>query len=196
MGGKSIKESAKSGKPSQKSRKEIKESKESLPYVNKNKEDFVKEILKYETILMRWALHLTYNKEESEDLIQETFYKALKNMNNCRDDTVLKTWLFTILKNTFLNNYRRQKNSPIVYTDDLSIINVTVNLTSIESDINRKEILSLFAKINKKNALTFKLYMIGYKYSEIASILNIPIGTVKSRVSYAREELMKLINQK
>jgi RNA polymerase sigma-70 factor (ECF subfamily) len=195
MGRESIKQSPESSQSSQESQKEIKESKESLHQIEDIKA-FVNRILEYDHDLKQWAFHLTFNKEESKDLVQETYMRAIKNMNTFRDEISLRAWLFTILKYIFINEYRRKQLCPVTYTDDLSIINIKVTLTSTESIINEKEILHLFTKINQDDALTFQWYMEGFKYEEIAGILHIPLGTVKSRIFHARQVLIKLIKHR
>ena len=75
---------------------------------------FCSEVMQYENILRPFAFTLTRNKEEMEDLIQDTLYRALVNKEKFNEGTNIKAWLFTIMRNIFINNYRRSKNSKVI----------------------------------------------------------------------------------
>jgi RNA polymerase sigma-70 factor, ECF subfamily len=194
MGKTGITPVTKGSQSSQKSKEEVKESKESISQINKNK-DLINRILIYQNDLEKWAFKLTRNKEDSEDLVQETYYKALYYMNKFRDEISLKAWLFTILKYTFINNYRRKQSNLVNYVEDITLFDFKPTHETIESGIREKDIISLFDKINQRDAFIFYLYISGYKYEEISTLLNIKLGTVKSRISRARVSLTKLIKR-
>ncbi len=147
--------------------------------------------------LKPFALRLTKDIEEANDLLQETVLKAFTNREKFTDGTNLKAWLYTIMKNTFITNYQRavRRNTFIDTTDNLHYINssnnVTTNLgyTSFAlRDINRA-----ISKLNDAYKTPFLMHFRGYKYHEIADKLNIPIGTVKNRIHIARKELKSVL---
>lgn len=141
-----------------------------------------------------YANMLTSNREEAKDLVQDTYLKALANRDKFADDTNLKAWTYTIMKNTFINNYRRHQkaNTIIDNTDDLFYLNIShkSEYESPESKISEKEILRNIAKLDSDQRMPFEMHNNGYKYKEIADQLNISIGTVKSRIFFTRRKLM------
>lgn len=144
-----------------------------------------------------FANSLTGNREDANDLIQDTYLKALKNRDKYQDDTNLKAWTYTIMKNTFINNYRKSRNlnSIIDNHDDLSNLNLqqSSDFPSPESVLMASEINHEITQLNEIQRSTFKLYNDGYKYHEIAENLNISIGTVKSRIYLTRQKLMDIL---
>lgn len=139
------------------------------------------------------AFKLTRDKEQANDLIQDTLVKAIANREKFADGTNLKAWLYTIMKNTFITNYHRlvKRKTFIDTTDNLHFINTSSN--TIENDAGTKmavdEIEAAINGLNYEYKTPFMMYFKGYKYFEIADILNIPIGTVKNRIHIARKEL-------
>jgi RNA polymerase sigma factor (sigma-70 family) len=148
--------------------------------------------------LSYFAYTLTSNYEDAQDLVQETYLKALTNRDKFTDDTNLKAWTFTIMKNTFINNYRQnvRNNTMLDKTDDLYFINLS-NESSIglpDSDLAVKEIQSEINNIDEDQRKAFEMYNSGFKYKEIAEQLNLSIGTVKSRIFFTRKKLMDRIS--
>jgi RNA polymerase sigma factor (sigma-70 family) len=140
--------------------------------------------------LFSFAYGLTKNKEEAKDLIQETILKALKYRNKYEAGTNFKAWIYTIMKNSFINNYKKAKRFSSTFEDKELL---TVKNTATEG---RPESVSALDDINKAiNNLDyiykkpFLMHTEGYKYQEIAEELNIPEGTVKSRIFLARQKL-------
>jgi RNA polymerase sigma factor (sigma-70 family) len=154
--------------------------------------EFNQQLINQGTSLKKFAYSLTLNGEEAQDLVQDTFVKAISYREKFMDATNLKAWLYTIMKNTFINNYRRSiKTRQIIQqTDDLSQVKTVsgANGPSAESQINEKQITSAINALDDK--IPFVRYFDGYKYKEIADELNLPIGTVKSRIFLARKKLM------
>jgi RNA polymerase sigma factor (sigma-70 family) len=144
--------------------------------------------------LKNFAFSLTHNSEEAQDLVQETFLKAIKYREKFADATNLKAWLYTIMKNTFINSYRRtiKTRQIIQQTEDLSMVKPIngSNGPSAESQINEKEITKAIDSLEDDYKIPFTRYFDGFKYKEIADELNLPIGTVKSRIFLARKKLM------
>ena len=144
------------------------------------------------------AMNLTRNADDAKDLVQETLLKALSNREKFNAGTNLKAWLYTIMRNTFINNYNKitKRSSNIDSTEYLQYQNsddsfVTVNkgmAAFVMSDIK-----AAIARLNEEHRRPFMMYYIGYKYLEIAEKLNIPIGTVKNRIHIARKELKNML---
>lgn len=145
--------------------------------------------------LKYFAYTLTSNYEDAQDLVQETFLKAISNRDKFADNTNLKAWTFTIMKNTFINNYRQnvRNNTILDKTDDLYYLNLpkSSKLGIPDANISMKEIESEIHKIDEEQRKPFEMYHQGYKYKEIADQLDLNIGTVKSRIFFTRKKLME-----
>ncbi len=143
------------------------------------------------------AFNLTKNDEEAEDLLQDTAYKAIVNRDKFRAGTNFKAWLFTIMKNTFINNYRRKvrRNTVMDNTDNNFFINSSKSIVNNDADsmILLEELNGLIDTLDDNLREPFRMHFYGYKYQEIADKTNIPLGTVKSRIFIARNELKKLL---
>lgn len=153
-------------------------------------------ILSNRAYLKPFAMKLTRNFEESEDLVQETMLRAFSNFNKFQEGTNLKAWLFTIMKNIFINNYRkRQKQSnTIEISDGIFPLNVAYNSINLGENLFIKEDIQKAMKILPAEfRIPFLMHFKGYKYQEISDELNIPLGTVKSRIFFARRELKDLL---
>jgi RNA polymerase sigma factor (sigma-70 family) len=145
--------------------------------------------------LERFALSLTANREDAKDLLQETFAKAISYRDKFVDNTNLKAWTFTIMKNTFINNYRRatKANTTFDNTDDLYYLNLKkeTHSDSPESEYSIKEINKAISELEDEFKVPFLMHTQGYKYKEIADELDLKIGTVKSRIFFTRKKLME-----
>lgn len=139
------------------------------------------------------AFKLTRDSEEANDLVQETMLKAIANREKFADGTNLKAWLYTIMKNTFITNYHRlvKRKTFIDTTDNLHFINSSSHATenTASSKLVLDEIGGAIKGLSHDYKTPFMMHFKGYKYYEIADILNIPIGTVKNRIHIARKEL-------
>lgn len=157
--------------------------------------DFNNQLLTHQNVLKYFALKLTTDMADAEDLLQETFLKALKYKDKFQEQTNLKSWLYTIMKNTFINNYRRnvRKRSIMTNSDDKEYLIAAPNYSEIspESHYNHKEITKTVDELSDDCRIPFVMHNEGYKYKEIAEELNLPIGTVKSRIFLARQKLTK-----
>ncbi len=145
--------------------------------------------------LERFALSLTSNMEDAKDLLQETFLKAISYRDKFEDNTNLKAWTFTIMKNTFINNYRRavKSNTTFDHTDDLYFLNLKQEsgYNNPDSNISTKEIEKKINLLEDEFRVPFLMHTQGYKYKEIADKLDLKIGTVKSRIFFTRKKLME-----
>jgi len=150
---------------------------------------FLRDKLKY------FALKLTSDMEDANDLLQDTMLKALTYRKKFTDKTNLSAWMHTIMKNTFINNYRRQKRSGELFdnTKDLFYLNMPQDsgFSSPSSLLYEKEINEGINKLEEQYRVPFMMHVEGYKYEEIAEQLSIPMGTVKSRIFIARKILME-----
>jgi RNA polymerase sigma-70 factor (ECF subfamily) len=159
--------------------------------------EFNSEVLSFSKPLRYFALNLTSNDEAAKDLLQETLLKAISNRDRFVEKTNLKAWLYTIMKNIFINNYRRSMkiNTVVDSTKDLFLINLPQNNgpVSPESTYSEREILQKIESLEADYKLPFTMYFDGYKYKDIADYLNLPIGTVKSRIFLARKQLMEML---
>ena len=148
--------------------------------------------------LGNFAMSLTLNKEDAEDLMQETNLKVLDNHDKYVDNTNFKGWVFTIMRNIFINNYRRAARSKTLIdtTADLYHLNLPQNsgYDSPEVAYNVKEISSVINSFSEEYRVPFSMFVAGYKYEEIADKMNIPLGTVKSRIFFARKRLKNILN--
>ncbi|MEM6264499.1 MAG: RNA polymerase sigma factor [Bacteroidota bacterium] len=122
----------------------------------------------------------------------------MANRDKFTDGTNLKAWLYTIMKNTFITNYHRvvKRKTFIDTTDNLHFINSSTHVTDNKAGTKlvMDEIQSAIEDLNYEYKTPFLMHFKGYKYHEIAEILNIPIGTVKNRIHIARKELKEKLN--
>lgn len=145
------------------------------------------------TFLKPFALKLTRDMEEAEDLLQETMLKAISNKEKFKEGTNLKAWLYTIMRNTFITQYHRavRRNTFIDTTDNLHYINSSKNVieNSSKTTFALEDINEAIDKLKDDYKNPFLMHFRGFKYHEIADILDIPIGTVKNRIHIARKAL-------
>lgn len=149
----------------------------------------------HHSFLKQLALKLTRQMDEAEDLIQDTMLKALKNKDKYRVGTNLKGWLYTIMKNTFINNYRKKKNRNtfVDETENQFFLNSKESSRSefADSTVDNDYIMKQISTIEKNYVDAFMMHFNGFKYEEISEILDIPLGTVKSRIFLARKKMME-----
>ncbi len=161
--------------------------------------EFNQQLVNQRTPLKNFAYSLTLNSEEAQDLVQETFLKALKYRDKFADASNLKAWLYTIMKNTFINTYRRsiKTRQIITHTEDLSVVKQLngSNSPDANSQINLKHITKAIDALEDEYKIPFTRYNDGFKYKEIADELELPIGTVKSRIFLARKRLMQELKE-
>lgn len=159
--------------------------------------EFQNELIGLQDNLMRFASSLTYNKDDAKDLVQETNLKALTYRDNFEDDTNIKAWTFTILKNTHINNYRKtiKKNMAIDSSDSQFLLNSIPERNGPESEYLYKEMAKKVENLDDFFRIPFMMHASGYKYKEIAQNLNLKIGTVKSRIFLSRKQLMSVLER-
>lgn len=147
--------------------------------------------------LQRFAMSLTFDRDTALDLVQDTYLKAITHKDKFVDYTNLKAWVFTIMKNTFINNYRRnvKENTIIDGTQDLYYINQPHDkgFISPESNYAEGEIEKAIDSLEPEFRVPFRMHLDGFKYQEIADELGLKIGTVKSRIFFTRQKLMQIL---
>lgn len=145
--------------------------------------------------LKMYALHFTHDEEDANDLVQDTVLKAITYHDKFKEGTNLKGWLYTIMKNTFINNYRRiiKISGMVTKSEEISSSNLVYSSTRNrgENQFVMDDIRDAMKKLSEEYYIPFTMYFEGYKYYEIAEHLEIPIGTVKTRIHVARKSLKK-----
>ncbi|MBC7448088.1 MAG: RNA polymerase sigma factor [Hymenobacteraceae bacterium] len=156
--------------------------------------EFTLEVQKLSYLLRPAAMNLTRDADDAKDLVQETLLKALMNRDKFRVGTNLKAWLYTIMRNTFINNYNKitKRHQPIDATEYFQYFNTDENYITqngASSSFVMTDLHAAIGQLEEAYRTPFMMYYIGYKYLEIAEKLRIPIGTVKNRIHIARKEL-------
>ncbi len=149
--------------------------------------------------LKPFAINLTRDTEAANDLYQETLYKALANQEKYHVGTNIKAWLFTIMRNIFINDYRRKAKQKTIFdstpNDYLINLKQATVTNAAESGMRLKEIHKAIQDLPEIFRTPFLLYFDGYKYNEIAEVLQEPLGTIKSRIHFARKLLKEQISR-
>lgn len=157
--------------------------------------EFNHQIASLQDTLELFTRRFTKDQEESEDLIQDTVLKALTYRDKFKQNTNLKGWLYTIMRNTFINNYRKAQRARTTHDDTKELYYLNVEdkhtFTSPDGTYEYYDIMKCVNGIKKDLLEPFKMHMEGYKYHEIADHLEIPIGTVKNRIFHARKEIQR-----
>lgn len=160
--------------------------------------EFCSQLLSLETSLLKFAYRLNLKRADAKDLVQETYLRVLANREKYIDNEKFKSWAFTIMKNTFVDSYRRslRQNTYTDQTNELIFINQSepVGYDNPDSAYSALEISQNIEQLNDKLRVPFKMYINGYKYTEIADELNLKIGTVKNRIFLSRKQLMTQLN--
>jgi RNA polymerase sigma-70 factor (ECF subfamily) len=160
--------------------------------------EFNTKLISMERRLERFAMSLTANREDARDLLQETYLKALSSKDKFIEFTNFDAWAYTIMKNTFINNYRKavRQNTVVDTTTDLFYLNNSKesNFVKPDSSVQQKEITKHINSLQDELKIPFLMHTQGYKYKEIAEELDLKIGTVKSRIFFTRKKLMESLS--
>ena len=147
--------------------------------------------------LRRYALKLTQDTNDADDLVQDTSLRALTHRDKFVSDINFKGWMMTIMYNIFLNNQDRVERRRRIFDTTVDILNVPLvtegGYSTPDGAMNIREIYSAIDNLSEHTRTPFKMFLSGYKYSEIAEKMGIPEGTVKSRIFFARKELQKAL---
>jgi RNA polymerase sigma-70 factor (ECF subfamily) len=172
------------------------------------KDKFTSDAMQYAPQLFSTALRMTRNRSDAEDLVQETYIKGWRSFHTFQEGTNLRAWLFRIMTNTYINKYNAQKRKGTeVELDDIEELFLYKRLGSIDqsqlSSSAEDQMLELFTDDEVKNALEslpedFRIPVLlsdvdGFAYKEIAEMLEIPIGTVMSRLHRGRKAMQKML---
>lgn len=162
-----------------------------------HKVSFKNSLLGLQGNLLSFALKLTLNRDEAHDLVQDTTLKVLKNEEKFVDNANFKGWVLTIMRNIFINNYRKasRENTIVDTTEDLYHLNLPQDsgLETPDGAYGANEISSIIARFPDDYSKPFSLHVAGYKYEEISEMLSMPIGTVKSRIFFTRKRLREIL---
>ena len=149
--------------------------------------------------LKPFAVTLTRDNEVAKDLLQETMYRALANKEKYHVGTNIKAWLYTIMRNIFINNYRRKSKQKTVLDSTPQEFLLDYNQKFIsnqaEANLKMKDSVKAIQSLPLIFSNPFMLYFEGYKYHEIAEMLNEPLGTIKSRIHFARKLLKEQLTR-
>jgi RNA polymerase sigma-70 factor (ECF subfamily) len=156
---------------------------------------FQKNLLSMQENMMNFALKLTSNQEDAEDLLQETLLKVLDNKDKFVDNVNFKGWVLTVMRNIFVNNYYEILRTQMTIDQSLEFGDLDVvdesGLDDVECIFRIQDVTEALNKLSKEFKEPLAMYLSGYKYTEIARKLDIPIGSVKSRIFFARQKLLK-----
>ena len=156
---------------------------------------FQANLMNLQSNLLNFAYMLTSNREDAYDLLQDTTLKALDNQDKYAENTNFKAWVMTIMRNIFINNYRRTARAATVVdtTDNLYHLNLSQDsgFESPEESYGASEITMAINEFSDEYRIPFSMHVAGYKYNEIAEKMNLPLGTVKSRIFFARKKLQE-----
>lgn len=160
---------------------------------------FRNKLLGLQDYMMNFALTLTADREDAMDLTQETSLRVLDNLEKYTDNRNFKGWVLTVMRNIFINNYRRVLRSQTVVEQDIDLYHLEATTESSietpESACRLQEITKAISELNDELRVPFTMYVSGYHYNEIADALDIPLGTVKSRIFFARQALKTKIEE-
>lgn len=156
---------------------------------------FQQKLLSLQENMMNFALMLTANRDDAQDLLQDTTLKVLDNQDKFVDNVNFKGWVLTVMRNIFINNYHKIVRVQTVVDSSADLYNLDVvndsGFDSPDKTYQIKEITKAINGLNDDLKVPFSMFLSGYKYNEIAEKLNVPLGTVKSRIFFARQELQK-----
>lgn len=172
--------------------------------INKKYKDFEEEVFPHLNALRSFAMKMTNDPDETDDLVQDTLLKAFRFFDKFQKGTNSKAWLFQIMKNSFINNYRKEAKEPNkVDYEDVQNFYETIKSDEVKSqhsqgdafsDILDDEVVNALSKLpNDFRTIVFLSDIEGYTYDEIADFMDCPIGTVRSRLHRARKMLYSLL---
>ncbi|MBO4996296.1 MAG: sigma-70 family RNA polymerase sigma factor [Muribaculaceae bacterium] len=154
---------------------------------------FQNKLMELQGNMLNFAYMLTSNRDDAYDLLQDTTLKALDNEDKYAENTNFKGWVFTIMRNIFINNYRRMARAATIIdsTEDCYHLNLSQDsgFETPEGSFSVQEINDAIEAFPEKYRVPFSMHVAGYKYNEIAEKMDLPLGTVKSRIFFARQQL-------
>ncbi|MDL2208937.1 RNA polymerase sigma factor [Parabacteroides sp. OttesenSCG-928-O15] len=158
---------------------------------------FQKKLLGMQENMMNFALMLTANRDDAQDLMQDTTLKVLNNQEKFVDNVNFKGWVLTVMRNLFINNYHKIVRTQTIIDQNADLYNLDVindsGIDSPDGAYRIQEITKAIDALEEDLRIPFSLYLSGYKYHEIAEKLALPLGTIKSRIYFARQELQTVL---
>ncbi len=156
---------------------------------------FQSNLMSLQANMLNFAYMLTSNRDDAYDLLQDTTLKALDNEDKFTEGTNFKGWVFTIMRNIFINNYRRDARQATVVdtTENLYLLNIAQDsgMETPDGSYSVNEISESINDLPEEFRIPFSMHVAGYKYNEIAEHMQLPLGTVKSRIFFARKKLQQ-----
>lgn len=160
--------------------------------------EFNQALTDVEAYLKSFAFTFTRNEEDAKDLTQETLLKAFTYRTYYTPQTNFKAWVFTIMRNIFINNYRRKVKANTIFDyskETYMLNNASSNHESPDNHVTNQELSNQIDQLENEYKRPFSMHFQGFKYKEIAEELKIPIGTVKSRIFIARQKLTQSLKE-
>lgn len=158
---------------------------------------FQKKLLSMQENMMNFALMLTADRDDAQDLMQDTTLKVLNNQEKFVDNVNFKGWVLTVMRNLFINNYHKIVRTQTIIDQNADLYNLDVindaGIDSPDGAFRIQEITKAIDALEDNLRTPFSLYLSGYKYHEIAEKLALPLGTIKSRIYFARQELQSVL---
>ncbi len=158
---------------------------------------FEEEFLPYLDALYHFALSLTRNKHDAEDLVQEVFLRAYNNLGKYKQGTNAKAWLFTMMRNYFINKYKKNKKDALssATEDETNVEGNAEDVAPVSGALSEIVNDALMELSEEFRTIVYLTDIEGLKYEEVAEIMNVPIGTVRSRLHRARAKLRKKLER-
>jgi RNA polymerase sigma factor (sigma-70 family) len=157
--------------------------------------EFTHQVTDLSSTLKTFSRRFTKDRDDALDLVQDTIFKAFSYRDKFAPDTNLKGWLFTIMRNTYINNYKKHHRVTILRgratEPHFKSVSDPHTFSIPDSSFEYKELWKEIDDLKDEYSIPFKMHISGYKYQEIAGQLNLPIGTVKNRIHTARQEVQK-----
>ncbi|MDL2278865.1 RNA polymerase sigma factor [Parabacteroides sp. OttesenSCG-928-G07] len=164
-----------------------------------NQQVFQKKLIGLQENMMNFALTLTANRDDAQDLLQDTTLKVLNNQDKFVDNVNFKGWVLTVMRNLFINNYHKVVRTQTVIDQNADLYNLDIindsGFDSPEGSYQMSEINNAINNLSEEMRIPFSMFLSGYKYHEIADKLSLPLGTIKSRIFFARQELQKELEE-
>ena len=162
-----------------------------------NTSQFQQKLVGLQENMLNFALMLTADRDDAQDLLQDTTLKVLNNQAKFVDNVNFKGWVLTVMRNIFINNYHKVVRTQTIVDSSADLYNLNVTsdsgFDSPDSSYQIQEISKAIEQLNDDLRVPFSMFVSGYKYHEIAEKLNLPLGTIKSRIFFARQELQKVL---
>jgi len=162
-----------------------------------SKSSFKASLLGMQNNLFAFAMKLTLDKDDAHDLVQDTTLKALSNEEKFAENTNFKGWMLTIMRNIFINNYRKSVREKTIVDSSQNQYHLNLSqetgLDTPDGAYTIGEISDIIAGFPEDARIPFSMHIAGYKYEEIAEALSMPLGTVKNRIFTTRRLLRQIL---